>query len=323
MLSTLQQNTNWEMAVGITSLILTIVSLISAVYFYRKSKEQRNPLSYYVTFREIDKLYSDNSEIRISFRDEIVERVYTTYVWFWNAGRKPILPQDVRPNQKLDMRISDDDYTLRILDYRIVTTSRPEVGVQVARASDNMLTIAFEFLDRNDGWLIELQHTGDYFSDIEYPTVILGTEGIHTKVHPNTEYGRQAPDKRFLRRQWEQRTVSIVFCTIFLLAVLVWIYKEGLSAIVDRTHSYIAILLSYITSPEMTIEFVLPLFVVLGLSSVIWSFLFMPWTSPFPFPKTIEYNFERDEDIATLFSSISSRLFRNRDVPVSDDTSSE
>ena len=56
------------------------------VYYYLKSRIRIEPIIYFINSKEISKVTDINRKISVQYEKELVERVTTTRVWFWNKG---------------------------------------------------------------------------------------------------------------------------------------------------------------------------------------------------------------------------------------------
>lgn len=179
--------------IGLAGIILTLVG----IYLTIKARAKKNPQCRYKTYREIQKLTSHNeSPIKILYHSQEVDRVYTTYVWFWNRGATPILRSDLQTHSSLNLVMKDENPDFVILDHKVTKTTRSDIRFAAKKTSNQTLSIKFNFLDHNDGALIQIQHNGGKESEIIIQGVILGTpRGVTTKkliretsrVQTNTE----------------------------------------------------------------------------------------------------------------------------------------
>ena len=72
-----------------------IVSIVWPWYSYLKTVERKDPRCRYRTYKDIVKLSPEGeSKIKIYYGSEEVDRVFTTYAWFWNAGKKAMKAED-------------------------------------------------------------------------------------------------------------------------------------------------------------------------------------------------------------------------------------
>lgn len=163
--------------------IIGILGIILSLYLYRKSLEAKEPRFYYKTYRDIEKLtVGKSSDIQVLYKDQDVDRVFSTYVWFWNGGKKPINKQDIPQQSKIIFRCIDKEFPAKVLDYRILRTSRDAINFVIGEKGDDFISIGFDFLDQNDGAVLEIQHTGSYETEVQSEGIILGVpDGVRVK----------------------------------------------------------------------------------------------------------------------------------------------
>jgi len=216
-------------------LFIGFIGIILSIYLYIKGKERKEPRCYYITNRDIEKLSSiGDSDIKIFYKSNEVDRVFSTYVWLWNKGRKAINQSDIPPQSSVVIKLTDKIHSPKILDYRILNTSRNEINLKVLPLGENELIITFDFLDYNDGGVIEIQHTGSYKTEIETEGIILGVpdgiEVINRKSSKSLSVyigkflnslpieSNLPPTRRFVHKNWRKRIIN--YLPIFIIIVM-------------------------------------------------------------------------------------------------------
>jgi len=155
--------------------IFGVLGIALSIYFFKKGLEAKDPRCYYKTIRNISKLSDDDdTKIRIFYGQEEVTRVFTTRVWIWNHGKKPIYRVDIPPQSNIKITLQDNEFTPKILDFEIIKMSRPDINFLVSPIGETSLTIGFDFLDQNDGAVLEIQHTGSKETELAIEGIILG-----------------------------------------------------------------------------------------------------------------------------------------------------
>ena len=128
---------------------------ILAAYFYRKSKKVKQP-AYVVTTRNlIGKASTKLSDIQVTFKTKPVEVVSVSKVAIWNDGTDTIRGTDIASADPLRIVIGDG----ALLDLAIVLSSAPSQFKVGARA-DGTLEVGFDYLDKEQGGVVQLVHTG-------------------------------------------------------------------------------------------------------------------------------------------------------------------
>jgi hypothetical protein len=214
----------------ILNLLFGVAGLLGTIfgfYSYYKGREQQKPRCHYTTHRDILKLSVEGaSNIRIYYKDQEVHRVFTTYIWIWNAGKRPIKDSDIPTQSPIILTLADKFFPLKLLDFRVIKQSRDAINFQVLRNDDASLKILFSFFDQNDGAVIEIQHTGSLKTEVIIEGIILGVvEGF--KITSNDREMRGAVSSRqidhpfrrnFTRLELRDRAIISIFpATLFAL----------------------------------------------------------------------------------------------------------
>jgi hypothetical protein len=185
-------------AIGAFGIIVTVV-------FAVRYAERKDPKCYSVTYLKIAVSEDAPHDIHIAYKGTRVERVASTFVWFWNAGRKPIRREDITETKPILLRVlNEGGHAATILDFALRKTSRDGINFRVVKQDDTTLRLAFDFLDFNDGAVIEVQHNGSATSSPEMSGIVLGApRGIRSTTPPRTR--RQGPQLPSLAAQYQHR----------------------------------------------------------------------------------------------------------------------
>ena len=157
-----------------------LLGIVLSIYLFKKGIEAKDPRFHFRTYTNISKLSDDeDSKIKITYGLEEVSRVFTTYVWVWNNGKKPIYKSDIPPQSNIKITLHDERYNPKILDFKVAKVSRSEINFIATNGGENTLVINFDFLDQNDGAVLEIQHTGSSKTELISDGIILGApEGL-------------------------------------------------------------------------------------------------------------------------------------------------
>lgn len=85
-----------------------------------------------------------------------VPRVTKSHLRVWNAGFGPIQPTDVVQSNPLVVSVDQDS---RILTARIINSTEEAIGFGIQAISERDYLLTFPYWGRNEGVVIELQHT--------------------------------------------------------------------------------------------------------------------------------------------------------------------
>lgn len=243
--------------------ILSVIGLLLSIYFYIVSKKVKEPRWFYATLKGDE-----------TFDKPELDQIRTTYIWFWNAGKEPILSSDIPATSKLKLALYNTKGPINILNHKIVKISRTAVKPKVS-VYRNKVLVDFNFLGYKDGFAIKLQHTGNKHPHINFEGIILGVNAeIKMTKHSNHKFGDPAPDSEFVRPGWKIKSISLligIFSFYFG-------YPIFLDTFLNKSNSFFSVIS----------------FIAISVSVLI--VLIVPWTSPFPFPKTLEFSDEEPDD---------------------------
>lgn len=106
-----------------------------------------------------------DKKIRIYYNKTLIKRLTTTTLWFWNAGNFILREKDIANNNPLQIKIikirryPEDDP--KILDFRLLKANPCTSHFNIKTSEDaSCLLLEFPYLKRNQGCVLEFQHTG-------------------------------------------------------------------------------------------------------------------------------------------------------------------
>jgi hypothetical protein len=159
-------------------IILGILSIIATAFFAHRYSEKKSPKFMYKTLRKIQRSSDAPDDIEVYYKGHKVDGVQSTVVWFWNDGRKPIVRSDIPVVQPIKIELNDSN-ELEILNVQVLKQSREVISSQVSKISNKVVQVSFEFLDYNDGFSLEILHTGKSSTDVDVSGTVLGApQGI-------------------------------------------------------------------------------------------------------------------------------------------------
>ena len=139
-------------------MILGTASLVLALFLYWRSQ-----ISGILAWqsRDVSMIGSSGgvfpSEVEVQYRGTPVPRIISSTVWIWNAGKKTLSGADIVAHDPLQLRFDGE-----ILDVRIKKVSREVLRITAATSEEARSAVCFdfEFLDPDDGGVVEVLHTG-------------------------------------------------------------------------------------------------------------------------------------------------------------------
>jgi len=169
--------TNWGNVIGVVGIVLTVIGL----YLSFKGWKRKRP-TYVIRsnniFTGLEHTIPD-LEVRFPGYGSPVKALTVTKVAFWNAGTETINRQDVVKDNPLSLRAKSGVVILSVsILERTMTFNKLECGLNRERTE---ATITFDYLDHNDGALIQIFHSGTGNDDIQLEGTIKGARSIQRR----------------------------------------------------------------------------------------------------------------------------------------------
>ena len=95
--------------------------------------------------------------VQVQYRGTPVQRLTSSTVWMWNAGKKTVRRVDIVEHDPLRLRFSGEVLNVRI---RKVTRKVLKITVDTSKEEKKSVCYSFKFLDPDDGGVLEVLHTG-------------------------------------------------------------------------------------------------------------------------------------------------------------------
>lgn len=152
-----------------------VVGVVVSYYFYRKSIRIKEPVYSIKSNNLISGSVSTLENLNITYKDFKVENLTVSKVLFYNRGAETISRQAIETLKPL--AIASVDTT--ILDASILQVNNLSNNVQVRyEKSNENVYIDFDYLDQNQGAVIQVIHTGLSSEEITVYGDIMGVPEI-------------------------------------------------------------------------------------------------------------------------------------------------
>lgn len=194
----LQESFNFLNQGWVGSLIgfVGVVIGVLGIFSYKISKSRGRPTIQKHSLRIIGKEDTEVSEdLEILYKGTKVERLTKTTIVFWNDGTETINGSDVVNSDKISFCFSEGE---RILSSKIISLTREVNNASLIKDQEhgNIVSLAFDFFDPNDGVTIELLHTDKE----RYPSITGTIKGVPDGIYDAGRYiddSTQLPIKPF------------------------------------------------------------------------------------------------------------------------------
>lgn len=190
------------------SIISLSITLTFALYFYFKSKKVKLPLYSHWSINIINEFVNKFESLEMTYSGLPIENLTVTKILFWNGGNDTIDDQDISRVDPLKIQIKEK---YKILESNVLYSKNPANQFSIKTADDKSnAMLKFDYLDKDEGGIIQLIHTGKSFKDIEIHGTI---KGAGKPVHANQFLF-------MLNLPYFKRIVFIIVIPILLIGII-------------------------------------------------------------------------------------------------------
>jgi hypothetical protein len=155
-----------------------VFGILLSWYFYLKSARSKRPYCLTFTHSISKSVLVNDTDLRITYKGSTVPRLAVTKLVFWNAGTETISGADVPTNSPFAISVGGP---CRFLNFTLDSVKKLGNGVALSIDEDmKNVIVKFDYFDKNDGFVVELLHTGESNSAIKVEATF---KGAHALVH--------------------------------------------------------------------------------------------------------------------------------------------
>jgi hypothetical protein len=108
-----------------------------------------------------------------------IENLTVTKVAFWNAGKETIHSNDIASADPLVVKIKNDH---EMLNAKVTYSKNPANQFSISDIKNQkQFTLQFDYLDKDEGAIIQILHTGISGEDIDVTGTVKGVGKLHRK----------------------------------------------------------------------------------------------------------------------------------------------
>ncbi len=216
-----------------TGTIVGVIGIVLAVVFYLKGKE-RKEFSYCLRSRTlIRKKKAKFEKLSIDYGGKKIDDLCVSNFTIWNSGNKTLNASDMVASKELTITAIDDS---RILDVEILKCSEETNKFSTQLLDEHTLKILFDYVDKMEGVVIQIIHTGTNVS-LEIDCKIKGGQPV--KNYINDRLPRLLVKGLYLSKT---KRVFVV-CTILMAILLLSVALVATLAVFDKellTHKIVS-----------------------------------------------------------------------------------
>ena len=209
-------NSPW---LNIIFLILAILGIFLAIYFYYKSIREKKPV--YNT-KSIPLFHANPiiaNKIEIKYHGTVVNNLTLTKFAFWNAGLEPIRFEDIPNNFPFLLKTSNDViiYDIELLDQNTVN------NFSVKKLDEHTIKIDFDFINFNDGIIINIFHSKYQKTGLTLQAKFIGAKQVARGIQKDKLADKMDVLARPINYFFNKKGISskIIFVLLFLPSIAV------------------------------------------------------------------------------------------------------
>lgn len=150
--------------------------LLTIIFYFRSRREKKPQVRVRNVYTYIQSVSKFSPHIKVTHGNQTVEHLMVTNIAFWNAGKETIRDGDISPTEPIRIRAGED---VEILEARVLQLSNERAAIRVSQPFPYYAEINFLYLEKGDGLVVQVIHTGNSASDIHLEGKIIGAKMKH------------------------------------------------------------------------------------------------------------------------------------------------
>lgn len=175
---------------NLVAFVLAIIGIVLAIFFYIRSKRQRVPIYSVRSINLVEQSIEKIDNIEILYSGSTVKNLSIARVAIWNQGKETINNTDIAPSDPIKIICTG---TTSFLGLKIVYEKNPVNNFFLFPVPNptkpdedlqNEMTVNFDYLDYEEGAIIQVFHTGKTGDEIQVVGSIKGAGKINRLGDP-------------------------------------------------------------------------------------------------------------------------------------------
>ncbi len=159
----------WSTYLG---LVVGIVGTLATIYALFKSKKIKEPFCVVSTRNIIGSIMHDVPNLDIIYDGRLVDSLSVTTIYFWNAGSETINGIDIPENTPFEIK-SKNHTVIYNVETKFIKRKANGFNFLVSDKK-NKVNINFDFFDKNDGFVLDIVHSGNSAKELEVNAIFKG-----------------------------------------------------------------------------------------------------------------------------------------------------
>ena len=162
--------------------IVAFISIILVVILHKRSQRTKKPTFLIRSSNLVSDFSSKLAKLQILYSSKEIENLTVSKIAFWNDGAQTIDSRDVAEADPLRIVLKEE---YNILDVSVIHAKNEANRFDVLPFEEgHSIKIAFDYLDKDEGGVIQIIHTGKISSDIEIAGIVKGVGKPRRRYSP-------------------------------------------------------------------------------------------------------------------------------------------
>lgn len=154
----------------ILSLVIGLLGIVLAIIFYVKSKRKKTLTYEIYGYNVINEYQSKIKNLEIKYKKKPIENLSLSKIAIWNSGNVTINRDEIVELSPILIKMKNEE---EILDIKLIKQTENSNNFKLIK-NINSWKVDFDYIDKNEGCLLGIVHTGNLFDDIQLNGKIKG-----------------------------------------------------------------------------------------------------------------------------------------------------
>ena len=199
--------------VNLFALILAPIGMFFSIFFFFKSRRKKSVRFFSIYNALVVDFAQKIDGLNIQFSGKEIQRLTVSKIAFWNSGTETITHNDIPSKDKISIDIDEE---FRILSCSIIAQTNITNNISVCLSQDGKkVDIDFEYLEKQDGFVIQIFHTGDSKVVFNFNGTVMGF-GKVSKGKTSEKYLYDRILDKIIKDKAKQRPIELVLHSVVI-----------------------------------------------------------------------------------------------------------
>lgn len=207
----------------IIGLVIGVIGIILAFVFYFKSARNKSANLFKRSFNLLNDKFSSLNKIEVLYNQTKISRLTATKIAIWNSGDLTVDNSDIVTLDPITISVKDD--TIQIYDIEVVKQSELSNNFSLIEKKPNLFMLQFDYIDKNQGCVVKVLHSGLNSSDIKVSGKLKGIGELSEKDN----VGVSGLEYRLKELKRKDLFSTVLFITTLKIGWLMYLVGAGIT----------------------------------------------------------------------------------------------